>query len=185
VLVTKSGAVVDCQSWRIQSRTRELPLATCTGEPLGLDKLLGAANERTLTLDPGERVNRKVFCSRAMPSSEPVREHGHAICFFSVDVESRQSQMVPGSIRLIHFACLRVCVVQIRQESEHYHDLMKQLARYQKVSQPTSRWRVASRCVPCVAVSREGYRRQHHPELRAIDNFGRQSLCRHGAQRSA
>ena len=27
VLVTKSGAVEDCQSWRIQSRTRELPLA--------------------------------------------------------------------------------------------------------------------------------------------------------------
>ncbi len=28
VLVAKSGAVEDCQSWRIQSRTRELPLAT-------------------------------------------------------------------------------------------------------------------------------------------------------------
>ena len=27
VLVTKSGAVADCQSWRIQSRTWELPLA--------------------------------------------------------------------------------------------------------------------------------------------------------------
>ena len=27
VLVIKSGAVADCQSWRIQSRTRELPLA--------------------------------------------------------------------------------------------------------------------------------------------------------------
>jgi hypothetical protein len=27
VLVTKSGAVEDCQSWRIQSRTRELPFA--------------------------------------------------------------------------------------------------------------------------------------------------------------
>ncbi len=27
LLVTKSAAVADCQSWRIQSRTRELPLA--------------------------------------------------------------------------------------------------------------------------------------------------------------
>jgi hypothetical protein len=27
VLVAKSGAVEDCQSWRVQSRTRELPLA--------------------------------------------------------------------------------------------------------------------------------------------------------------
>ena len=27
VLVTKSGAVEDCQSWRTQPRTRELPLA--------------------------------------------------------------------------------------------------------------------------------------------------------------
>ena len=72
VLVTKSGAVEDCQSWRIQSRTRELPLAICdvTGtQGSGIRAGIGADSGtfRLWTGIPGIRDCRRVLGSGGTP----------------------------------------------------------------------------------------------------------------------